>query len=172
MIGSWSGTIKKPIPVLEAFIETKKGTRCILNIIGDGSQLNTMKELVVQHKMESQVIYHGKQPKEFISEILDKTDYLLHNSLYETFSVVTAEALCSGCRVIISHQDCIKEYLKPEDGTSVKGTDRENWIQTLKDINQVLDPSEKQRIGQYYWSKFNRKTIGEQYFGYLKESNR
>lgn len=48
----------------------------ILNIVGDGSSLNHLKELVAQEKIEG-VVFHGRQPSAQILDILDQSSVLV-----------------------------------------------------------------------------------------------
>jgi glycosyltransferase involved in cell wall biosynthesis len=66
----------------------------VLYIVGDGSELERIKDLIDQKKLESRVFLLGAQ--KHIRDLLDTVDLLVLPSLFEGFGLVLAEAHSRG----------------------------------------------------------------------------
>ncbi len=73
-----------------------------LHIIGDGIDREKLQKLVGTLSILDNVSFLGRQDNDFVLEYLPKSDALIVNSYFETYSMITAESLLSGVPVISS----------------------------------------------------------------------
>jgi glycosyltransferase involved in cell wall biosynthesis len=137
--------------------------KIVYNIIGEGHLLEIIKKSDTDLPFE--ILYKGVLDKKEISEILIETDYFLHASDKETFSVVIAEALMSGTPVIASNVGAIPELINEENGIHCDNS-VEKWEDAiLKAIGKKFN---HKKIAEATEKKYSQKTIGE-YFITLYE---
>ena len=85
-----------------------------LNVIGNGPQTDTFKACKTPGNLT--VNWLGYIDKKEIAAILHRTDFFLHASDTETFSIVTAEALSTGTPAIVSATGALPELVHNENG--------------------------------------------------------
>jgi len=66
---------------------------------------------MMQREWSFDPVYCGKLPKDKIAGILQDSDYFVHPSEFETFSVVTAEALMTGTPAIVANNTALPELV-------------------------------------------------------------
>lgn len=92
-------------------IEEQKVT---LNIVGDGPEKKSLKQLVQNLKIENNVVFHGKLDSEGVRKHLQQSDAFIFPSRFEAQGVAYLEALSSGLPVICSEAipaECFKEFM-------------------------------------------------------------
>ncbi len=78
-------------------------------IIGDGDDLNKLKELVYKNNLDGSIKFAGFQSRETVLAYMMKSKIFLHTSNFESFGYVIAEALASGCYVVCKPVGCADE---------------------------------------------------------------
>jgi L-malate glycosyltransferase len=128
----------------------------ILNVIGNGSQCE-----IYRNSVFTNVTIHwcGHLPKSKISELLVNTNFFVHASNIETFSIVIAEALTMGTPVLASKVGAIPELINPKNGILVENN-VDDWVAGLCEITKRLY-NNKQIAEQIQW-KFTKDTISTQ----------
>jgi L-malate glycosyltransferase len=120
-----------------------------INIVGDGSDRSTLenyaKELGIHNKC---VFFHGMKSFGEICEFLKDTHFFVLFSNFETFSVVTAEALAAGIPVIATRSKGPEEFVEPDMGILI---DTGNELQLFDAMVYMLDN----------YSKFDNTLIRE-----------
>ena len=166
MVSGWAYP-KDPIMTIQAFAEVlKEHKNIILYIGGYGLLTETMKETVIKLGIAENVNFLGKMSPGEIAEQHCKSSAYLHCSGYETFSVVCAEALCSGVPVIASAVGGITEFIGPEDGILVQTHNEKAWLSAINDFinSQHFDSNE---IAARAAARFDSKIVGKKYFDTL-----
>lgn len=147
MVASWA-PIKRPLLAMAAFAKMlTRWPTAQLRVIGGGQQLPAMKEFVRRAKLEQHIVFLGPRDKAAVAAEMRSVDLFLHPSEYETFSVVCAEALCSGLPVIASNVGGIPEFVDKTKGLLVENTDKA-WTEALERAFSEI-------------SKWDRVTIAE-----------
>lgn len=158
-VGSWKSP-KQPHLFIESLnnIQKRKSQKIELNIIGEGPLLTHFKDH--QELYSIQINFLGIRNKNEISEILKLTDFFVHASLIETFSVVIAEALVSGVPVIASNTGAIPELVQLDYGFICENS-IEKWEESIeKALNTKFD---RLKISTENSEKFNKNKVGKMF---------
>lgn len=92
---------RKNIDVLiKAFSKLKNKDNLVFNIIGDGDELNALKELVKSFNLEKSINFLGKKKRDEVLNLLKQSDIFTLVSSRETLGLVYLEAMSQGCIVI------------------------------------------------------------------------
>ena len=156
-IAKWNHP-KQPMLFVNALEQISKiiSKKIELHFVGDGSQLIEIKKLNLSYKIH----FYGDIPKLHVAEILHKSDFFLHASLIETFSIVVAEALSTGTPVIASNVGALPELVNEANGILVENTVQE-WE---KAINSAMKISFNHlAISEAGKNKFSKESIGKQF---------
>ncbi len=153
-IATWSSP-KNPGLLVDALerVQLTAGKPIVLNFVGNGPLLDSIKE----RNHSFQINYLGTKKHEEINEILQKSDFFLHASSIETFSIVIAEALMTGTPVIASNAGAIPELINPENGLLAENS-IESWVENITKALFIAYNHEK--ISTENSEKFNSDRIG------------
>jgi glycosyltransferase involved in cell wall biosynthesis len=84
--------------IIKAFLEVAKdNTDIVLDIVGDGTEENSLKHLAGGHP---QIVFHGQLPRKQALELLAKSDIFISTSDYSNVSNSLLEAMAAGKCVI------------------------------------------------------------------------
>ncbi|MFK5976795.1 MAG: glycosyltransferase family 4 protein [Sulfurovum sp.] len=151
--------IKNPFPLLEGFAKlASSNIDFILNIGGAGELEEEMKIFVKRYGFEDKVQFFGKMNKVQIAEQLYRSDAYLYSSEYETFSVVSAQALCCGIPLIGPAIPAILEYTDETSLLALEENTPIEWERVLKNFIANRD-------------NYNHKQIAENINLYLSSSS-
>lgn len=158
-------TPKDPIPLLQAVFHLKQSGHPInLRIAGDGPLLEQMKQVILQHGMESEIVFLGTlRPMELCNE-MNRARAFLMPSGFETFSVVSAEALCCGCPVLADNVGALSELINDSNGR-LRHSDQ-SWEELIRDFDS--DKFNRQLISSEASSKYSMQAVGRDYFQFLQ----
>lgn len=67
-----------------------------LDIIGDGSERNSLELFIKEHELDNSVRLHGFQNKDYIDKVLRKSSVYVMTSFTESFGIVLIEAMSYG----------------------------------------------------------------------------
>ncbi len=91
---------KNPGGIIEACrIVKEAGFEFELTFVSDGDKEHWM-DMVKSHNLEDQIRFEGTKSWEDLPAFYQQSDAFILNSIYETFSIVIAEAWCTGTPVI------------------------------------------------------------------------
>jgi|GEM_PF-2319878 glycosyltransferase involved in cell wall biosynthesis len=107
----------------------QSGKSLELVIIGGGILYDEIKTL----KWSYPIIFGGFQTRQEIASHLNHAHYFLFSSKFETFSVVTAEALVTGTPVLVSDVAALPELVKQGYGLTTPNT-IEGWTAALEKL--------------------------------------
>ena len=171
MVASWA-PIKRPFLVLaaiRALVPLWQDLR--LRVIGGGEQLAAMQTYITEKGLTEHVRLLGPRPKARIAAELRQANALLHPSAYETFSVVCAEALCSGVPVLASNVGALPELINSANGRLVANTP-EAWTEALRLLLTDPPPWDRAAIARQAADRFSRQAVGLQLFQVLEATAR
>jgi len=156
-VAHWSNP-KRPDLIFNSLenLSKKINKNIILNVVGEGNLLNELKKLNWNYKIN----YHGNKNAQDLSGLLQSSDYFLHASDIETFSIVIAEALSTGTPVLASNAGAIPELINGQNGFVCNNT-LEEWTEGLMKLINKNDFEGKLISEQM--KKFNSESIGNQF---------
>ncbi|MEQ9467746.1 MAG: glycosyltransferase [Ekhidna sp.] len=158
MVSLWKSP-KDPFIVINAFVKLLDFDPSIkLVIAGYGPQWEEIVQLSQPH---NQIELLGKLDSAEIARQMNMASAYIHPSVYETFSVVCAEALMCGCPVIASHVGGIPEFVNASNGVLIENNSEDDFFEAMyKLINGPMVFNEV--------PDFSKVTIGKKYFDVLQ----
>ncbi len=82
-----------------------KSRRCVMHFVGDGSDMNKLKELVIKLGLEDDVVLEGLKDRQWVFDHLCDYDLFLQPSDSEGFGLTVAEACAAKLPVLVSDID-------------------------------------------------------------------
>jgi glycosyltransferase involved in cell wall biosynthesis len=153
---------KQPMEVLKEFTN-EPASDFILTITGYGPLWEKMMAYAVEHKINHRVIFVENASPQKIAELMQLADAFVLPTSYETFSVVTAEALCCGCPVIVSETGALPELVTDENG--ILKSKNESWLDAFNRFrNRSFD---RKNISESAAEKFSARSVGDQFINIL-----
>lgn len=156
-IASWVPP-KQPVLFVKALQELSRtiSKKIELNMVGEGPLLNEISALKVGYTVN----YPGKVSRTKIAELLQGSDYFLHASDIETFSMVCAEALSTGTPVIASNVGGIPELVNDSNGVLTENS-VPAWTRA---IHKAIDATyDNPGISKGMSGRFSRATVGQMF---------
>lgn len=156
MVAHWQKP-KRPDLIFESLNEFSKHTTktITLNVIGEGTLLNELRSKT----WSFQINYLGNKPADLLAEILQQSDYFLHASEIETFSIVIAEALATGTPTLASNAGAIPELINENNGILCNNSVND-W---LKGLIQLTENKYDHRSISESSAKYSEKIIGNKF---------
>jgi|GEM_PF-988651 glycosyltransferase involved in cell wall biosynthesis len=146
---------KKPFELLEEWRDYKhKEALPNLHIAGEGPLWNKMVRFVEENQLEGKIKLLGNlDPTQMALEMNHATALLLPSE-YETFSVITIEALYCGLPVVTNNLDALRDILTPKNSVIRKSD--ESWISGIRRLPE-LTPDEREIIAKEAHELFNTR---------------
>jgi glycosyltransferase involved in cell wall biosynthesis len=167
--------------LIRAFAELKarhSDKKLKLMIIGDGSQMEDLKNLANQLGVLSEVNFTGRIEFSKISDYYNMLDVLVNISDYESFGVSVVEAMACEVPVVATNTGGLKEIIETSDFGSL--VEVGNVEQTVHEIEKyllndalrqmVVKAAREKVIRKYNWS-INVKQMIEVYSQLLKNNS-
>jgi glycosyltransferase involved in cell wall biosynthesis len=160
-VAHWNG-VKRPDLIFNALEQFSKQSSkpILLKVIGEGHYLDPLKK----QKWNFEISYLGNRQRKELAEQLQSSDYFLHASTMETFSIVIAEALATGTPVVASDAGAIPELINKENGL-ICNNDVDSWVKGLNEITSKNFDHQKiseaannyglERIGKQFLELYN-----------------
>lgn len=112
----WAGRMsaeKRPLEFLEAVAES--GTHAMVDMYGQGTLYEAVKEKVAALHLEQQVVLHGHVSHEELFAVLAKSSILVQSSVgFETQGMTLFEATTFGVHVVVSDPDLVEGLAEGE----------------------------------------------------------
>jgi glycosyltransferase involved in cell wall biosynthesis len=169
MINNW-GKPKRPLLVLEAYkkyLAIKGRLALPLIIAGYGTQIPDIQVFIEEHHLNAHIQIVGKLDKAEIAWHMESAAALLQPSDYETFSVVTAEALCCGLPVIASNVGGIKELITDAEYGLLVNNELSEWVNALTHFD--ADKYSRDNIKTCFQKRYSSETVGYLYSHVLSD---
>ncbi len=166
-IAGWN-QMKRPDLIIESLARMRTlGWPARLRIAGKGPKLEEMLEQIARLGLEHHVDLLGHLDERSVAQEMNQAHALLHASVYETYSVVTAEALCCGTPVIASDVGALPELIGPGMGRLVPTNDPEEWIRVWAESWHELLNVDRQDVARRMLDRADIKSVGAKYAAIL-----
>ncbi|MGM0648240.1 MAG: glycosyltransferase [Bacteroidota bacterium] len=151
---------KRPDLVIKALAQIKdqldKGIRLVL--IGGGERVKFYEDIC--HDNDIELVQTGFIQKEYVYEYYRQTDFLLHASEIETFSLVVAEASLFGIPCLVSNNTALKERIEPFSGILTDNT-VDAWAEGILKLTSTSWDREK--IKAHYKNLYTPGSVGKEF---------
>ena len=116
----------KGIDIIHDLVELLDRTVYTFNIVG----------VVVSKVLQSNINYLGLIKNEYLSKLYNENDLFINPSIEETFSLVTAEAICCGIPVIVSNKTALPELIRDKNGKIVLFNNAKSYANIINHFNK------------------------------------
>ncbi len=96
---------KFPESIVKAIYIAGKKINAKVDFIGEGNELNKVKKLVSEYKLNDKIIFHNRVSRDRVKEILIVSQVFVMISENEAFGLVYLEAMSCGCIVVASKNE-------------------------------------------------------------------
>ncbi|MBR2712500.1 MAG: glycosyltransferase family 4 protein [Bacilli bacterium] len=112
-----------------------------LDIIGDGSERDSLQKYIRENNLSKNVKLHGFKDKDFINNLLSKSSIYLMTSYTESFGIVLIEAMNYGLPVIaFSDAEGAREIIKNnKNGYLIDDRDKSKYIDKVNELINDYD---------------------------------
>ena len=148
--------------VLRALAATRsQGNDFQLEIIGDGPDREMLHILADQLGIAAHVRWHGRLAHADVLPAMAFTGTVIVNSNFETFSVVTGEALASGKPVIATRCGGPEAFITPQNGILIPVADDMALAQAMVRIAREHEKYSPASVRESVSQRFSPKGIAE-----------
>jgi len=134
------------------------------HIIGGGYDVVFLMDMAEDYQLLNKyVFFHGRQPNTFVLDFMQKIDFLITNSNYETFSVVTAEALANGKPVISTKCGGPESFVDSKTGILIEVDNLQQLKDALITMLKTYQNYDSQEIIHSVKDKFSYQSIENQF---------
>lgn len=134
----------------------------ILKIIGEGKNRKQLENLITTLDLNDNVCLEGNILHSDLKHYFKSTHIFVLPSLFESFSVVTIEALSCGIPVVVTKCGGPENFVNQSVGRIVIKGDEENLVSGIKDVIDNYDSFDRNQIRQYCYNKFDYHKIAEE----------
>ena len=129
--------------VIEAFSQYHmRDENAKLKIIGDGDDRVLLQNLVEELNLSQSIEFIGRLPQNEVLAFYPTVDCLIVNSNFETYSMVTAEAILSGVPVISTRCKGPEQFINDSNGILIDLNSPEQLTKAMKMIKEKKHSSE------------------------------
>lgn len=133
-----------------------------LHVIGEGPLREYYENLVGVLGLEDFVTFYGRLPTEQSAALLRKSHLFVLPSLFENFSVATAEAMATGTPVLATRCGGPEEFVTDDVGLLVPPGDAEALYKGLDYMLDHLERFSPDQISRYVTERFSPERVGAQ----------
>ena len=155
--------------LIRAFSESFKGTDAVLNIGGDGSLKNKLREMIDEYGMENQIFLLGALSRDEVASEMQKCDCFVLASEHETFGVVYIEAMACGKPVIGTFNGGADDIIKDYNGIIIEKNNIEELKKALVKMKRNYKTYDKDEIREKTILSYSEKVLVEKLEGVYKE---
>ena len=136
-----------------------------LHIIGSGNDKEKLEGLAREYSLLNEMIFfEGMVDVNEVSKFFYASDFFVLNSNFETFSVVTAEALACGKPVIATRCGGPEEFVKDNCGILIDSRDMDSLVKAMDYMLDNFSSYSSKEICEYAKSRFGYASVGKKFF--------
>ena len=137
-------------------LATESKLNITLNLVGAGIQVDALSLSSIPENLT--IIKHGSYlDKQVIASLLQSSDFFLHASDIETFSIVTAEALITGTPALVSNIGALDELVRTGNGL-LADNNSESWKKSIMTL--IATNYNHETIALENHKRFSPKNVG------------
>jgi len=141
-----------------------------LHIVGDGDERGALEQRIEEKNLQSQVILHGYQSKDYINKLLAESAIYVMSSYTESFGIVLIEAQSFGipCVAFDSARGALEIIKDQENGYLISNRD---FVLMSEKIKLLMDnPQLRQQLGEKGRAnslQYSEKVIQTKWFEFI-----
>lgn len=144
-----------------------------LDIVGDGSERDSLQQYIDDHSLQKSVTLHGFQGKEYIDSLLQKSSIYLMTSYTESFGIVLIEAMSHGvpCVAFDSAEGAREIITSGDNGFLIRNRNQNMYVRKVYDL--IEDKKLRIKLGRQARKstyKYTSDVVGEEWFTLIEES--
>lgn len=120
----------------------------VLHIVGDGNERENIKDYIKKRNLDTKVVLHGFQHKEYINNLLARSSIYVMTSFEESFGIVLIEAQSFGipCVAYDSARGAMEIIKDEENGYLISNRSAEEMCKKLKAL--IDNPKLRKKLGE------------------------
>ena len=142
---------------------------CSLLIVGDGTERQTLEQIIEEHGLKDSVSLPGRKQKDDIVRALRDSDVFVLSSRSETFGVACIEALSQGLPCIATRCGGPEEFVTDKDGILIPSEDQKEMEKALLYMYDNHSKYDRNDISSRCLSRFSPTAIAGQLTDIFKE---
>ena len=153
------------------FIE-KKHHDWTLDIIGDGTERESLEKYIKNNHLENKVILHGFQNKEYIDKMLSQSSIYIMTSFTESFGIVLIEAMSHGlpCIAFSSAEGAREIISSGKNGYLIKNRNSKAMIKKIEDLMKSFDIRKSLgKAARYSSKKYTSDVVKEKWYKLIEK---
>ena len=155
--------IKKISEVIETVASLSNEHKLEYWIVGDGDDRQSLEELARSKGLLGTAIkFFGRKTNEEVLKIIGQSDFLVMNSVFETFSVVTAESLLAGKPVVATRCGGPEMFVNETNGILIEVGDRPGLHKALIKMTQTCKDYDPKVLKSGISERFCSDVVGKQ----------
>lgn len=163
--------IKNVSGVLRALAEAREqDQRLTLDIIGDGEDRTALMQLATELGLQAQVRFLGRLDNASVLDHMATRWALVVNSRFETFSVVTGEALALGRPVIATRCGGPTAFITPENGLLIEPDDDAALAQAMLQLLRTAHSYDPQTVRNSVDERYGLDAVGRGYLAFYQNA--
>ena len=155
--------------LIKAFAKKFKDKEAMLYIGGDGSKRAWLEALAQENGVKKQIIFLGALSRDDVAKWMNKCDFFVLPSRYETFGVVYIEALASGRPVIGALNGGAEDIINNLNGYLVPIDDIDKLAEKMLELYKKIDSYNEEEIRSDCLKRFSPEVIVNKIISVYKE---
>ena len=161
---------KQVLNLVKIFKELNdKNIKFQLRIVGDGPEYKSIFNYIHKNNLDKNILILGIKKKKEISNLFDKTDYLISCSKVETFGITIAESIAKGVPPIVLNSGGPNDFINPYNSIKV-----DSFNELKKALVEVINKDkkfDKKKMNKYIKNNFSEASIMKKYTKLIKNLN-
>lgn len=147
--------------LIEAFSRLDKNIDVSLDIVGGGTEIENLQNLINSRKQQKRIRLVGVKPPEEVASMLENADCFALASHSETFGIVFIEAMAKGLPVIATKCGGPEEIVNEKNGLLVDVGDIDSLTKAMEFMIKHKTTFDKDEIRKYCYDNYSESVIAD-----------
>lgn len=157
----------KPVKCIDMAIKAfavvaKKNRNICFTIVGDGVEKERLIHLIEKNNLADVIHLIGRKDRNYIVQLLQKSDVYILSSSSETFGVAAGEALACGVPVIATDCGGPRDFMNDFNGLLIPVNDTEAMTKAMLYMVNHYKDYDRAQIAEDCRKRFSSEAIGKQ----------
>lgn len=148
------------LPATKKFIDKNPNTNVTLTLVGDGVKRESYELMAKKLGIDNVCTFSGKVPKNQVGDLINKSDFMIHPSLKETFGCVLIESMAYGKPVLATRCGGPEDFVNEDVGILVEKQDIEELEKGIEVMIEKYHNFSGEYIRKYAIDNYSYTAIG------------